>query len=293
MKMLPNFFVIGAAKCGTTSLSQYLACHPEVHMSAIKETRFFAAPDPTRPFGGPRVERLSDYQSLFRSDAAARGEASPAYSQYPWRTGVPERIHELIPDARFVYLVGDPVTRLVSHYRQAVSQTGQTQPLAQIVLDGMGAAGDVEHSFICAGRYALQVERYLEVFSAAQLLVLDQNELRHDRRAALSRVFAFLDVDPDYWSEKFTLEQNRGAEHRRVSSGVYGKLRASPLHRLLETLPPGARDRLVQSARRAIAPPVGDVALDPDLRRRLEAHYRPEVARLRELTGQRFAEWSL
>ncbi len=259
--MLPNFFVIGAAKCGTTSLSHYLTCHPEVHMSAIKETRFFAAPDPDRPFGGPRVELLSEYQSLFRSAAAARGEASPAYSQHPWRPGVPERIHELIPDARFVYLVGDPVVRLVSHYRQAVSQTGETQPLARIVLDGMGDAGEMEHPFVCAGRYALQIERYLEVFPAAQLLVLDQDELRHDRGAALSRVFAFLGVDPAYRSEQFALERNRGAEHRRVSSGLYGRLRASALHGMLERLPSGARERLVQSARRALAPPVEDVAL--------------------------------
>jgi hypothetical protein len=286
--MLPNFFVIGAAKCGTTSLSQYLASHPQVHMSAVKETRFFAPPDPSRPFGGPRVGSLSDYEQLFESAAPARGEASPAYSQHPWRAGVPERIHALVPQARFVYLVGDPVKRLGSHYRQAVAYTGETRPLERIVAD----AGD-EDPFVCAGRYALQLERYLDVFPAERVLVIDQDELLRHRRSTLARVFAFLGVDADYCSEDFARVSNRGAEHRRVSGGVYGRMRASALRSVLDALPGGARETLVRSARRIVAPAVGEVALDAPLRRRLEARYRPEMARLRELTGQAFDGWSL
>lgn len=288
--MLPNFFVIGAAKCGTTSLAYYLEGHPQVHMSPIKETRFFAAPDPRRPFGGPRVERLSDYESLFDSHAPARGEASPAYSQHPWRPGVPERIHELLPRARFVYLVGDPLKRFVSHYRQAVAQTGETRPIAQIVSDDAGAAED---PLICAGRYALQLERYLEVFGAERVLVLDQDELLRERRSALRRVFEFLGVDGSFWSDEFAQVRNRGAEHRRVSSGLYGRMRASALRGALGALPADVRTGLVRPVRRLIAPAVGEVALDASLRRRLEACYRPEVMRLRELTGQSFGGWSL
>ena len=284
--MLPNFFVIGAAKCGTTSLSAYLQCHPEVHMAAIKETRFFAAPDPRRPFGGPRVERLGDYEALFDSQAAARGEASPAYSQHPWRAGVPERIHALVPEARFIYLVGDPVKRLVSHYRQAVAQTGERGTLAQIV-------EQPEHPFLCAGRYALQLERYLELFSPEQMLVVDQDELLRERRSALKRIFGFLQVHPDFWSEAFEQERNRGSEHRRVSSGAYGRLRASAARRVIDALPAEARAKLVGTVRRAIAPPVGEVALEPSLRRRLEDRYRPEALRLRAITGQAFAGWSV
>ncbi len=287
--MLPNFFVIGAAKCGTTSLAYYLERHPQIHMSPIKETRFFAAPDPRRPFGGPRVERLSDYEALFESAASARGEASPAYSQHPWRPGVPERIRKLIPDARFVYLVGDPVRRFVSHYRQAVAQTGETQSLSQIV----ERRSVPEHPFLCAGRYTLQIERYLDVFPREQLLVVDQDELLHERRSALGKIFAFLDVSPDYWDEEFELVRNRGCEHRRVSSGLYGRMRGSALRAAVGALPAPARESLVKSVRRAIAPPVEEVALDASLRRRLEARYRPEAARLRTLTGQGFESWSL
>lgn len=287
--MLPNFFVIGAAKCGTTSLAFYLGRHPEIQMSAVKEPRFFAAPDPRRPFGGRRIERLCEYESLFDSAAAVRGEASPAYSQYPWRPGVPERIRDLIPQARFVYLVGDPVKRFVSHYRQAVAQTGVTQSLAEIV----SHAGATEHPFVCAGRYALQIERYLETFDREQLLVVDQDELLNNRRSTLRRIFAFLSVSPDYWSEQFELVRNHGDEQRLVSSGLYGRLRRSDLRAAVGVLPAPARARLVKSTRRVIAPAVGDVALDASLRRRLEERYRPEAALLREITGQRFDGWSL
>jgi hypothetical protein len=287
--VLPNFFVIGAAKCGTTSLAYYLERHPQVHMSSIKETRFFAAPDSRRPFGGPRVERLSDYEALFESAASARGEASPAYSQHPWRPGVPERIRKLIPEARFVYLVGDPVRRFVSHYRQAVAQTGETQSLTQIVEHSSAP----EHPFLCAGRYTLQIERYLGVFPRERLLVVDQDELLHERRSALGKIFAFLDVSPDYWDEEFELVRNRGSEHRRISSGFYGRMRGSALRTAVGALPAPARENLVKSVRRAIARPVEEVAIDASLRRRLETRYRPEVARLRELTGQGFERWSL
>lgn len=284
--MLPNFFVIGAAKCGTTSLAFYLQAHPEIHLSPVKETRYFAAPDPHKPFGGPRIGRRREYEALFESSAPARGEASPAYSQHPWRAGVPERIHALIPGARLVYLVGDPIKRLVSHYRQALAHTGETQTLAQIL-------EQPDHPFLCAGRYALQLERYLEVFPREQLLVIDQDQLLHERRRALERVFDFLHVSPDFWSAEFELMRNRGSEHRVLSRGPYARLRASALHGALGALPDRLRRGLVSSARRALAPAVGELALDSSQREHLEACYRPEAARLREITGQSFSGWSL
>jgi hypothetical protein len=66
--MLPTFFVIGAAKCGTTSFDRYLAAHPEIHMSPIKEPRFFAEERPDRPFRGKRIGDLETYERLLESD---------------------------------------------------------------------------------------------------------------------------------------------------------------------------------------------------------------------------------
>lgn len=287
--MLPNFFVIGAAKCGTTSLSLYLAQHPEIHLPSVIEPRFFAAPDPDRPFPGRRVGVLSEYEALFATDAPLRGEVCGAYSQHPWRPGVAGRIHALVPDARFVYLVGDPVKRVESHYVQTVAEEREMRPIAQ-------ALGDIErpeHPAVCPGRYAQQLEQYLLHFSSDRVLVVDQDDLLSSRAETLSSIFSFLGVDAGFRSIAFTQTHNRSADHRRLSSGLYGRLRAGRLRAAMRTLPPSLRNPLLRPLRRGLAREIDRPTLDAALRARLQAHFAPEVARLRQLTGKSFAGWSV
>jgi hypothetical protein len=287
--MLPHFFVIGAAKCGTTSLSSYLAEHPEIQLSKLSETRFFTLEDPDRPFPGARIAHLAEYEGLFDAQRLVRGEVCGAYSQHPWRAGVAERIHGLVPAARFVYLVGDPVRRVESHYVQTVAEEGETRPIAT-------ALGDIEiddHPAVCPGRYAHQLEQYLHLFPQERILVVDRDDLLAEREQTLSQIFSFLGVDPAFRSDAFAQTRNLSSDHRQLSSGLYGRLRSGPLRGGLATLPPPLRERLVGRARRALAAEVPRPALEPGLRSRLEEHFAPEVQRLREMTGKSFAGWSV
>ena len=103
--MLPNLIVIGAPKGGTTSLHHYLGAHPDVFMSRRKELGLFDRED--------WRDRVEWYERQFPDRPRGyAGESSPAYSMHPTVAGVPERIHELLPDARLIYLVRDPVERL-------------------------------------------------------------------------------------------------------------------------------------------------------------------------------------
>jgi hypothetical protein len=287
--MLPNFFVIGAAKCGTTSLARYLAQHPEIHLSPVDEPRFFAAPDPQRPFPGGRVGELSEYEALFDSSAPLRGEVCGAYSQHPWRQGVAGRIHDLVPDARFVYLVGDPIRRAESHYVQTVAEEGETRPIAE----ALGDIEDPQNPAICPGRYVWQLEQYLAIFPEDSVLVVDQDDLASRRQESLSAIFAFLGADSAYSSPAFARQHNRSADHRRLSSGLYGRLRAGPLRSAVRALPPSLRSPLLSPVRRALARQISRPSLDPTLRSRLEQHFAPEVARLRQITGKSLAGWSI
>jgi Sulfotransferase family len=287
--MLPHFFVIGAAKCGTTSLSSYLAEHPGIQLSRLNETRFFTLEDPDRPFPGTRVAGLSDYEALFDAERLVRGEVCGAYSQHPWRPGVAARIHGLVPDARFVYLVGDPVRRVESHYIQTVAEEGETRPIAT-------ALGDIEiddHPAVCPGRYAQQLEQYLTLFPRERILVVDRDELLGAREQTLSEIFSFLGIDPTFRSDAFSQTRNLSADHRRLSSGLYGRLRSGRMRHGLTALPPPLRERLVGRARRTLAAEIPRPTLEPGLRSRLEEHFAPEVARLREMTGKSFAGWSV
>src|SRR5436190_20938382 len=107
---LPTFFIIGAPRSGTSSLHHYLNLHPEIGMSRLKETHHFV--DNVQP-PARRVEDRAEYEALFPSDARVRGEASPSYACYPQHGGAPERISVLLPDAKFIYLVRDPIERTV------------------------------------------------------------------------------------------------------------------------------------------------------------------------------------
>jgi len=282
--MLPNFFIIGAAKAGTTSLHAYLDEHPEIQMSAVKEPNFFAEPSPGRPFLVGRVASREEYERLFAGDAPLRGEASPSYSLHPWRAGVPERIAQAVPDARFVYLVRDPIDRTVAHYAQAAA--------TEDVGDLAAALADPDSPFACGSRYATQVRRYLERFAESRLLVVDQAELLSNRDETLREVFAFLGADAEFRSPAFDAEHNRGAGKREFS-GAYARAQGSVAARLARRLPAPARAAAVSVARRTLTRPLARPELDSDLRERLAEAFAPEVDWLRRWSGRHFDSWSV
>ena len=106
---LPNLIVIGAQKCGTSSLELYLDLHPEIAMARPKqyELNFFSWEDVWR-------RGVGWYEQQFR-DAPVRGEKSNGYSAWPFWPFVPERMKDVIPDARLIYLLRDPIERLITN----------------------------------------------------------------------------------------------------------------------------------------------------------------------------------
>src|ERR1700680_4934439 len=108
---LPNFLIIGAAKAGTTSLYNYLSVHPEIFMSKRKELSFF---DPQRRWH----LGVEWYKSNFDASYPVNGEASPRYTRYPRTTGVPERIQQTLGTPKLIYILRDPINRLLAQYTQ-------------------------------------------------------------------------------------------------------------------------------------------------------------------------------
>ena len=106
--VLPNLIVIGAQKCGTSSLHNYLAAHPQIAMSRVKEINFFN--EETRWAYG------TEWYARHFEPGEVRGESSPAYAFLPESEGTAERMHEVVPNARLIYIVRDPVERIRSNY---------------------------------------------------------------------------------------------------------------------------------------------------------------------------------
>jgi hypothetical protein len=287
---LPNFFIIGAAKAGTTSLHHYLDLHPQIQMSAVKEPNYFAGAPNGIPYPVGRVDRLDEYERLFDPAFEVRGEASPSYTSAPRRSGVPERIAELVPEAKFVYLVRDPIARTVSQYQMLVAAGKERKSLPEAIA---GLDGADPHSFYltCQSFYARQLELYLRRFAQERVLVVDQTDLLAEREATLREVFSFLSVEEDFTSAQFEAELFRGGERRvypRFFTRFVKPVAAAPFRRL----PAGVRNSLRRPLERAL-PTVPRPELDQELRDRLGELFGGDVERLRELTGRRFASWSI
>jgi hypothetical protein len=285
---LPTFFIIGAAKAGTTSLHFYLDQHPQIQMSANKEPNFFGGPENGIPYPPRRVSRLEDYERLFDPSVAVRGEASAGYTNHPRRQGVPERIRAIVPEAKFVYIVRDPVARTVSHFQDSVAIGKQRKTLRE----ALGDLSDPALPLTCHSRYAMQLELYLRCFSQERMLVVDQADLLADRRATLREIFAFLGVDGTFDTPRFD-EHLYKSRDRPVYPAAYWRLVEWFVVPAVRRVPAHIRQAVRRSVERAVLPSVGEPALDDDLRARLQKLYGSDVERLRALTGKEFSTWSV
>jgi Sulfotransferase family len=284
---MPTFFIIGAPKTGTTSFHHYLEQHPQIQMSSVKEPTFFA-PSPEPGEESRSINRLDRYERLFDPSVPVRGEASTAYAEYPFRQGVPEKIKQAVPDARFIYLVRDPIERTLSHYNHFVASEGERRSLRELLAD----LSDPRLPCICASLYALQLDLYLRHFSREQILVVDQAELLSDRRATLRAVFEFLGVDREFDSPRFDDELFRASERRTYPPRLARFVGISVRPRA-RWVPQSARRRVRIAVERLMLPSLDVARLDDEMRETLSEFYASETQRLRELTGREFLSWSV
>jgi len=270
--MLPTFVIIGAMKCGTTSLHYYLAQHPEVCMPQKKETDFFIA---QINYGrGPAW-----YESLFAHPAKACGEASPNYAKTWHFPGVPERMHALLPEARLIYVVRDPVERMVSQYKHFYASGLEHRPLNAALEPAPGECDQTPYFFDSC--YHRNLLAFLDRYPLERVLVLSAEDLQTDRETTLRRVFEFVGVDPGFQSPKFERQWH-------VSDNKF-TTRKTLLNRILSRKWLSALRRGVSRSIRPLAPP--ECQLDAGLRTRLMDRLAPEMREFRRLTGEPFSGW--
>jgi Sulfotransferase domain len=278
---LPNLILIGGLKCGTTSLHHYLNLHPEIHMSRPKELNFFVA-ELNWPLGDEW------YAAHFPAAAPVRGESSPHYTNLPRFRGVADRMRSVVPGARLVYMVREPIDRMLSHYLHNVAGGYERRPIAE-------ALAQPDSAYVHRSMYAMQLEPYVERFGSERIEVVSREELKAGRDETMRRVFRFVGVDESFTSPQFDREWETGG------GKVSGRFRL--MDRAVRA--PGLRaidrgfDRLPESLRwlveRVIHDPRGGGAERPELpvplRERLAERFRPDVERLEAMAGRRFG-WS-
>jgi len=283
-------------KCGTSSLHYYLGQHPEIEMSQPKELHFFIDksgfdpgpfiehPRETRTLGGDAnwCRGVDWYAQHFSPKAPIRGESTVAYG-FPWFRGVPERMAAVIPEAKLIYLMRNPVDRMVSHFLDYREAGRDGRPID----DALGASNN---QYLAATRYRSILDAFLGRFSRPQLLLVQQDELLKRRADTLRNVFRFLEVDETYWTPEMETLRNRraskGAAYRLAARAARRPV-ARPLVGRMPTAVKARAERLL-SARRAIT---ARPELSPEVEVALLQDLEPEIAGIEELTGWNLRDW--
>jgi hypothetical protein len=298
--VLPNFLVLGAARCGTTSLHYYLAEHPDVCMSSIKEPNYFlfeqtpAGPRPMiaddRRLLAKSVPDRERYERLFTQPRSAVGEASPLYI---YTRETPRLIHDAIPDVRLIAIVREPVERTWSHFVYVNDDLGDdTEPAFRAAVERELGLGYEPYRtgthFVRLSAYAEQLERYRQVFPAEQLLVIGYDDLIARTPAALAGVCRFLGVDDAFAFDTSVQynpssgEQSWVARLDRVVRPAFPYLKRALPASMTGRLARG-RARLRAASRSDTAPPIPD-----DLRATLNEHFAPDREWLAREAGVTF-----
>lgn len=300
----PNLFVVGAPKCGTTSLCHYLGSHPDVHIARQKEPLFFCSDQThTEPW---KISRADEYLALFEPGAGLdwRGEGSVWYLS---SRVAAQRIRAVSPDARIIIMLRNPVDMAASLHAQFLYSGNETirdfeaayaaQPARRrgaIIPSRAHAPDGLLYTEV--GRYAEQVERYLSAFARDRVAVLIFEEFFADPGREYAKVLAFLGLEREA-DVDFTARNERHAVQSVSLQRFLVKL--PELWDAPRRLPPGRiRDALGRRLERLNAALVaynnrgGRLRLPPETRRRLHADFADDIARLEDLLGRSLDVWS-
>lgn len=292
----PAGFILGAPKCGTTALASYLAAHPAIAFSRVKEPHFFA-----HDLDGLKTKRaLADYREGFTATGDTRllmeGSVWYLYSE----VAVPA-ILAARPDARFVVMLRDPVRMLPSLHRQllnAMDENVEDFDRAWRLSEDRAAGRHVPRScrapatliYTRTAMFGAMVERLFRVAGADRCLVLFQEEMRADPSAVYARVLDFLDLPPDGRTE-FPLVNEAQKPRSRALQWVVQRGRpvrelvSMPVKRILGIDSLGLHRRLRDINMRR----TGGATLTPEMAARVAAHHQDDMRRLCAITGRDLA----
>lgn len=252
----PDFILIGAMKCGTSTLQAQLAVQPGVFMSTPKEPNFFS---------NDEIFAQGDdwYNALFATAPAdaLTGEASTHYTKLPTYPQTLARMRTALPELKLIYMIRNPVTRAVSHYIHEWTERR--------------ASGDADAAFrsntdfVDYGRYGMQITPYIETYGAQNVLLTSLEAVQADADAEFARIAAFLNLPGDAaW--RHDLEAQNISNQRMRKLPLQGLLIDNPVAAFLRRalVPAGLRQR-IRAARQMDKRP----DIPADLRTGMEAAF--------------------
>ncbi|MEP7129431.1 MAG: sulfotransferase [Chitinophagales bacterium] len=289
-KKLPNFFIVGAPKAGTTSLYYYLKKHPEVFMSSIKEPNYFSYEETVKQnlyHKEKGVGTLEEYLQLFETANGrhkAVGEASVSYLFYP---SVPAKIKELSPDAKIIMSLRNPVDRAFSHYFMEHKLGYVSESLENIV------SKTSKHKFahlwyqqyIELGLYYEQVKRYIDVFGKDNVRIFIYDELSDDMQGMILNVLHYLNIDPSFMPDLEGKYNTYSAPRNNFLRAIYSQKNLRLFARKI--IP----DHKVEAIKKLFLTRKVKQVKHDDTVDRMQAIFKPDIMQLEKLINKDLSRW--
>lgn len=302
-RLRPNFFIVGAPKCGTTALYTYLAQHPDIYMPRRKEPRFFASDlDSGSPMDARRfVRSWPQYVQLFAQgvNRSRRGEATALYL---FSTVAAQRIRLYCPESKIIIMVRNPVDLMYSFhserfhngnedirsFREAVVAEADRRHGRRIPRDALAPAA-LQYRQVAT--LSPQIERYLQNFVRSSIHFIVFEDLVRDGARVFRELMQFLEIDSAFTP---LLGIHNANKHVRLSS-IRTLLRRPPnsVRQLARTIAPvKVRQALKARVHRINTLVAPRMPMDSLLRRQLVSEFVTEVTRLSEIIGRDLSAWS-
>ncbi len=298
---LPDFFIAGVPKAGTTALHSALARHPELYLSAVKEPKFFLTDGPPPAEGGPgdaktyreHIWRRADYEALFDGAPAGalKGESTPFYL---YDREAQRRIKALIPDAKLIIVLRDPIER--AHSNWAHLWSAGLDPIGDFIQacdrePARAAAGWADFwRYLDLGKYGQQLAHLYSLFPRENVLVFRYRSLVAEPATSLDLVCHFLGVRTGLLSElpreNVTAHPSPSARYRAIAAARRASATVSSL--LPGHVGAGFNDRLEHLLQQGAAP---RQPLTWEQRNTLIPVFEADIRLLETVTGENFSDW--
>jgi len=275
---IPNLFIVGAMKSGTTTLHNYLNMHPDIFMSQKpKEPQYFV-----QELNGSKGEDW--YLSLFESagDAKIIGESSTDYSKLPRYQGVAQRIASFNPDARIIYIMRDPVKRSMSDYWWNVQWSAEGRDMLT-VMKKVPDITDISY-------YAMQLRPYIDIFGHNRVMTLTLEELSAAPKETLQQIFRWLGVDSSFILPDINRRYNTSPEKVPTVRGAHfiSQLRGTFVWEVIKRIMSSQlRQRVIKLLSRPVERDLSYVEATIDYLRPIQQ----QTEELCQLLGRQFPEW--
>jgi hypothetical protein len=296
----PNFFIVGAPKCGTTALYEYLRPHPNIFMSRLKEPHFFATDLGTYPF----IKTPEAYAALFAETTERHLRVGEGSVYYLRSTTAIRNIHEYDPKAKLIAMFRNPVDMVHSFHSQLlyVSQEDVRDFETAWRLQGRRSQGlDLPRrsrgafllQYAEMGRFGSQAERMLSIFPASQVKMILFDDFARSPQRIYDEVIDFLEIPHDGRSEFPRINENKRARVAwlrrlmvnppRKIRGAYHRFKEAVGGRHLDPVKQWVIDRITVRERRS--------SLSPHFRAELVETFREEVALLSRVLHRDLSHW--